>query len=287
MPESGTTESNDRTGRGRGVRLVAYLAAGLLALGAGFGLTRLIAPPRPAPSSSVIPWPARTGGVFTEDDDDRGQDGESNVLASTLPGLVHIVSGGQSVGIGLVLTPSGKVLTTYQPSGRGAGLAATYVRSGATFRATVLGTDPAAGLALLQLAGGDGRPYSTLPVGNSDALVADANASKQHSYHASGEVFDTAVGSTGTGDGVILNAGVLIALNQTVTVAGKSRTGLLQSRLQTASAGLAGGPLVNLNGQVIGVTVAGAGTGLAISGYAMPINQALAVARQIDARARS
>jgi S1-C subfamily serine protease len=285
MQESGSTEGADGARRGRGVRLVAYLAAGLLALGVGFGLTRLVAPPRAAPPSSVIPSPAKSGGVFTEDDDDRGQDGESNILASTLPGLVHIMAGGQSVGIGLVLTPSGKVLTTYRPSAGAAGLSARYVRSGATFQATVLGADPAAGLALLQMEGGGGS-FSTLAVGNSDSLTADAAASTQHSYHVPGEVFDTAVGSAGTSDGVIINTGVLISLNQTATVAGKTMTGLLQSRLQTAFADVVGGPLVNLNGQVIGITVVGAGTGLAISGYAMPINQALAAARQIDARAR-
>jgi S1-C subfamily serine protease len=43
---------------------------------------------------------------------------------------------------------------------------------------------------------------------------------------------------------------------------------------------------VNLNGQVIGITVAGAGNGLDVVGYAIPINQALAVAARIDARSR-
>ena len=42
---------------------------------------------------------------------------------------------------------------------------------------------------------------------------------------------------------------------------------------------------MNLTGQVIGITVAGGGAGLKINGYAMPINQALAIASQIDARA--
>lgn len=42
-----------------------------------------------------------------------------------------------------------------------------------------------------------------------------------------------------------------------------------------------GGPLVNLNGQVVGIIVGGSGTGLHIVGYAIPINTALAVATQI------
>jgi len=43
-----------------------------------------------------------------------------------------------------------------------------------------------------------------------------------------------------------------------------------------------GGPLVNLSGQVIGIDVAGAGSGLHHVGFAVPINEALTVARQIQ-----
>ncbi|MGD0066966.1 MAG: trypsin-like peptidase domain-containing protein [Streptosporangiaceae bacterium] len=274
-----------RTGLGGGARLAACVAAGVMALGAGFGLTRLIDAPGAAPLASAIPSPATSGGVFVEDDDGTAQDNQTNILQSTAPGLVHIVSGGKAVGIGLVLTPSGKVLTTYQPSGA-ASLTARYVLSGRTFKATTLGTDAAVGLALLQLQGGGGRAFPVLAVGNSDALADDTYASKQLSYHIRGEVFDTAVGTSGTQDAVALDTGLLVALNRSASVGGNSQSGLMQSLLQSAPAMEIGGPLVNLNGQVIGITVAGAGTGLKISGYAIPINQALAIARQIDARAR-
>jgi len=40
---------------------------------------------------------------------------------------------------------------------------------------------------------------------------------------------------------------------------------------------------VNLNGQVIGITVAGAGSGLDLAGYAIPVNQAFAMAGKMDA----
>jgi hypothetical protein len=269
---------------GRGTRITAYVAAAALALGAGFGLTKLITPPRVPSPPSAIPAPARSGGVFVEDDNGTGQDNESNILQATAHGLVHLLPAGRPAGIGLVLTPSGKVLTTYQPRA-GETLSASYVLSGDKAQATVLGTDPADGLALLQLQGG-GRTFSTVQVGNSDLLAANANAVKQLSYHLPGEVFDTAVGTAGTGNGVIIDTGVLVALNQSFTVNGSARTGLMQSRLQSVSASAVGGPLVNLNGQVIGITLAGGGSGLKISSYAMPINQALAIARQIDARAR-
>ena len=274
-----------RTGSARPARIVAYVAAAALALGAGFGLTKLVDPPRAAPLASDIPSPAKSVSVFTEDDNGTGQDNESNIFAAAVPGLVHVISAGKAVGIGLVLTPSGKVLTTYQPSGGDGGLSTKYVLSGQTFKATVLGTDATAGLALLQMQGASGRAFSTVTVGNSDTLVASTYASKQLSYHIPGEVFDTAVGTTGTKDAVIIDTGLLTALNQTVAVDGRTWTGLMRSRLQSVSAGEVGGPLVNLTGQVIGITVAGGGTGLKINGYAMPINQALAIASQIDARA--
>ncbi len=271
-----------RTGPARGARVAAYVAAAALALGAGFGVTKLVDSPRIASLASDIPSPAKSVSVFTEDDNGTGQDNESNIFAASVPGLVHVISAGKAVGIGLVLTPSGKVLTTYHPSGGAGGLSAKYVLSGKTFKATVLGTDTAAGLALLQLQGANGRTFSTVTVGNSDTLVASTYAAKQLSYHIPGEVFDTAVGTTGTKDAVIIDTGLLTALNQTVTVDGKTRTGLMQSRLQSVSAGEIGGPLVNLTGQVIGITVADGGAGLKINGYAMPINQALAIAKQLD-----
>ena len=97
--------------------------------------------------------------------------------------MVHILSGGKSVGIGLVLTQSGKVLTTYQPAKGTQNLSAEYVLSGATFKATVIGTDPAADLALLQMASRPGWPFVTVEVGNSDRLAENAKISDFTSYH--------------------------------------------------------------------------------------------------------
>ena len=58
--------------------------------------------------------------------------------------MVHVLSGGTSVGIGLVLTESGKVLTTYQPAAGAANLAAKMVTP-ETFKAKVIGADPGGG----------------------------------------------------------------------------------------------------------------------------------------------
>jgi hypothetical protein len=268
-----------------GAKLAAYVAAGALALGAGFGLARAMSP-GPAAISAAIPSPAESGGVFIEDDNLTAQDLQTNILAATAPGLVHILSGRTSVGTGLVLTPSGKVLTTYVPAARAGDLSAEYVVSDVTFQARVIGTDPAAGLALLQMEGGDGRAFATVQVGNSATLAASARQSKQFSWHLAGEVVDTAIGTSGTQDAMTLDVGTLVSTDATAVVDGRTETGLMASVLQTAATTEIGGPLVNLNGQVIGITMAGSGSGLDLAGYAMPINQALAVAARIDASSR-
>jgi S1-C subfamily serine protease len=145
------------------------------------------------------------------------------------------------------------VLTTYQPAKGAQNLSAEYLLSGATFKATVIGTDPAAGLALLQLAGRPGWPFVTVEVGNSDSLVHNAEISDFTSYHAPGQVLDTAVGTTGTTTKVTIDAGTLTAMNVTVDVANtsKTRSGLMASTLQSDMPSVLGGPLVDLNGKVI------------------------------------
>lgn len=267
--------------RNKRFRLSVIAAAFLLAAGFAFGVGRVIGLGDTVILTS-IPRPSTAKNVFIEDDNGIGADNQANILQSTAVGMVHVLSGGTSVGIGLVLTESGKVLTTYRPSAGATNLAAEYVISRATFKATVIGVDKAAGLALLQLEGGNGRQFSTVQVGNSATIVRSAQASRQKSYHVRGEVNVTAVGTTGRQNAVSIDVGTLASLDTTVDVGTATRSGLMASVLQAAMPSAIGGPLVNLNGQVIGIIVGGSGTGLHIVGYAIPINTALAVATQID-----
>jgi S1-C subfamily serine protease len=267
--------------RNKRFRLSVIAAAVILSAGFAFGVGRAIGLGDTV-VLTAIPGPSTAKNAFFEDDDGIGQDSQQNILQSTAVGMVHVLSGGTSVGIGLVLTESGKVLTTYQPSAGAANLSAEYVISRATFKATVIGVDKAAGLALLQLQGGNGREFSTVQVGNSATIVKSAEASREASYHVRGEVYDTAVGTTGRENAVTLDVGTLTSLDTTVDVGRTTRSGLMASVLQTAMPSAIGGPLVNLNGQVIGIIVGGSGTGLNIVGFAIPINTALAVATQID-----
>jgi len=268
--------------RSKPFRLTAMAAAVILMAGIGFGAGRLAGAGDNVVRSD-IPKPETIADPFIEGSGSIADNSHANILSAAAPGIVHILSAGKPAGIGLVLTQSGKVLTTYQPAKGARNLSAKYVLSGATFKATVIGTDPAAGLALLQMASRPGWPFATAEVGNSDRLVQNAEMSSFNSYHAPGKVYDTAVGTTGKTTRVTIDAGILTAMNVTVDVAGTSRTrsGLMASTLQSDTPSVLGGPLTDLNGKVIGITIGGSGSGLNITGYAIPINTALADAQRI------
>jgi S1-C subfamily serine protease len=265
--------------RNKRFRLAVIGAAVVLAAGIGFGVGRVMGLGNTV-ILTAIPKPWAGSEAFIESGDGTALDNQGNILDSTALGMVHVLSGGTPAGMGLVLTQSGKVLTTYQPAAGASGLTAKYVLSGATFKATVIGE--ADGLTLLQMQGPAGRAFATVSVGNSATIVAGSYASRETSYHVPGEVIDTEVGTSGTNRNVTIDLGTLINLNASVTANGRTRSGLMESALESVLSVELGGPLVDLNGRVIGITVAETGSERNPDGYAIPINTALAIAAQID-----
>ncbi len=134
----------------------------------------------------------------------------------------------------------------------------------------MLGRSAADDLALIQIEGA-ATPVKTVAVGNSRYFAAGAAV--------------TALGSHGVARAITLNLGQLDSHQGTLTVAGHRLTGLLQSSLQVLPGPQTGGPLVNLSGQVVGINVGGAGSGLHAKGFAIPVNRALAVAKELQSRA--
>jgi len=286
-PDDVDTDDDDDDGRpvppawrNKGFRYSVIATALVLAAGLSFGVGRALGLGDTAVLSG-IPAPLRGDDIFVESPDGIAKDNLSNIIESTGQGMVHVLSGGTSVGIGLVLTGSGKVLTTYQPSAGAASLAAKYVFSGQTFKATVIGVDPAVHLALLQMEGSKGRPFSTVTVGNSDTIVSSAAVIREKTYHVPGDVLDTAVSTTGTQAGVSFNVGKLTTVNSQVTLGGLTWTGLLASALTSAQPPVIGAPLANPNGHVIGIIVGSSESGPITIGYAIPINAALSAAARI------
>jgi S1-C subfamily serine protease len=222
----------------------------------------------PARASSVIPSPPRQNRVFVEDDDGTGADNQANILTSAAPGLVHVVTPrGTPAGAGLILSPSGLVLTSDQVLQGARRMTVRVVLSGRSFPARLVGTDSSHDLALLQIVGGPA--FRPIAVGNSRDLSQGAAV--------------TAVGSSGLTETFTLNIGNLTSRAGAVAAGGQLLSGLLMSTARVVIGEETGGPLVNLSGQVVGINVAGAGSGLHHTGFAVPMNEALAVAKQIQA----
>ena len=179
-------------------------------------------------------------------------------------------SSGGGAATGIVLTSSGRVLTNNHVI-RGAARIRVSVPEGRTYTAQVLGYSVGADVALLQLRGAAG--LDTAILGNSSTV----------------EVGDevTAVGNAGgtgtltTKDGTIVDRGVTIPLSD--GQGGRTRLTRLLETSADLRQGDSGGPLLDEAGRVIGVNAAASVSRSGDSdGYAIPINRATAIVRQID-----
>ncbi len=191
---------------------------------------------------------------------------------------------GQVAGTGMILTPSGQVLTNNHVVA-GAGTIRVVVAHRGTYRARVLGVDPSADVAVLQLIGAEGLP--TIPLGNSDAARVGSGV--------------VAIGNAlGRGGTPAVTSGIITAEGQSITATGYTvPTEHLSNMLEMSAAlepGDSGGPLLNRAGRVVGMDTAGqtshgAATEPMIgsrappmhTGFAIPINQALQVVRAVRA----
>src|SRR6202012_5701664 len=101
--------------RSKPFRLTVMAVVVVLMAGLGFGAGKLTGVGNNVVRAD-IPKPEATADPFFEGSGSIADNSHANILATTAPGMVHILSGGAAVGIGLVLTESGRVLTTYQPA---------------------------------------------------------------------------------------------------------------------------------------------------------------------------
>jgi S1-C subfamily serine protease len=209
-------------------------------------------------------------------------------VASSVEGaLVDIVStdgyqGAVSAGTGMVLTSTGEILTNNHVIEGATSIKVTIVSSQKTYTAKVVGTDPTADVAVIQLANASG--LKTLPIGDSSAVkvgqkvVASGNA-----------------GGDGGEPSVV--TGTVTALDQDITASSdgaqaEQLTGLIETSAPIV-AGDSGGALATTAGKVIGMNTAASvssSTGRMASvattteaqSYAIPIATALTIAHQID-----
>jgi S1-C subfamily serine protease len=179
-------------------------------------------------------------------------------------------------GTGIVLSPSGDVLTNNHVINGATSINVTDVGSGRSYPATVVGYDRSHDIAVLKLQGASGLP--TAPIGDSGAVAVGDQVA--------------AVGNAGgVGGSPSIALGTVSALHRTITASdgdggsAQQLTGLIQVTANVQP-GDSGGPLVNAVGQVVGIDTA-ASTGFRFDsthgvGFAIPINDAMAIAKRIQ-----
>ena len=268
--------------RRRGARTLVYVVVAALAAGIGAGTVLALnhgstSAANSGISSQQIPSP--TGGSAGNGTTTIN---ESFVASKVEPGLVDINStlkyqDGTAAGTGMVLSSTGLVLTNNHVVDGSTHLSATLVASGRSYTAEVVGTDITDDVALLKLVGASG--LKTVQVGNSTKAVLGTAV--------------VALGNAGgTGGSPTVTVGTITALDRTITASdqGSSNTETLHGMLQTnapIAAGDSGGALADSAGQVIGMNTAANSQNIGAQGtdqgFAIPINTALAVARDIAA----
>src|SRR5216683_3136049 len=194
----------------------------------------------------------------------------ATVYAQDSPGVVMItvsVGNGQAIGSGIVLDTKGDILTNAHVIA-GARQMQVTLSNGQIVAATLVGSNSAADLAVIRVS----VPASSLhPVtlGNSDSVqIGDM-------VYAIGSPF----GLSGT-----FTEGIVSNLNQGGSASnGASLSGLIQTDA-AINPGNSGGPLVNAQGQVIGInnSLESPVDGNVGVGFAIPIDQVKQVLPSID-----
>jgi S1-C subfamily serine protease len=289
--------------RGRSVAFAATAVMALVGLVVGIGAGSLAsrhgarptlnATSTPSASTGVLPAPSApldpTPGPGSSDPTTGSGRGSSAptpqsaaIAAKVDPGIVDInttdsFASGAGAGTGMVLTSSGEILTNNHVIDGATNISVTSVTSGKTYRAAVVGTDPTEDIAVLSLSGASG--LSPIPLGNSSSVAVGDSV--------------VAIGNAGGAGGTpSVVTGAVQAVNQTITASdvGGANPETLNGLLETDAPiqpGDSGGPLVNTSGEVIGIdTAASVGRRFsagASEGFAIPIERALNVVKQIEA----
>ena len=272
----------------RRVGLLSYIAVALVAGALGAG--SVVALYHPAANSAAVPSaqpsprapvPLPSTAVPVPSNGGTGTTGGS--MSKVEQGIVIInttlqYSSERAAGTGMVINAGdGLVLTNNHVIENATKITATVAATGQNFLAKVVGYDVTGDVALIQLQHPSG--LHQVPLGDSgkvrtgDVVTALGNAEGQSKI----------VPATGHITGVNRS---ITASDQGGTVTSETLHGMLQTDAGIVS-GDSGGPLVNAAGRVIGMDTAGNDVRYpdqqAAAGFAIPINTALSVAREIVA----
>ncbi|TDC11233.1 PDZ domain-containing protein, partial [Streptomyces sp. 8K308] len=253
--------------------IAAIVAATLLAGGVGGGIGYLVAG-GDSDSASVS---ADRGSETVA----RPPDSVAGIAEAALPSVVTIEAGSAaegSTGTGFVYDEEGHIMTNNHvvaSAANGGSLTVTF-SDGESYDAEVVGRAEGYDVAVIRITNLQGRDLSPLPMGDSDQVaVGDATIAIGAPFGLSGTV----------------TTGIISAEDRPVASSdGQGGSASYMNALQTDASinpGNSGGPLLNADGEVIGVNSAiqpnpsGGEAGSIGLGFAIPINQAERVAQDL------
>ena len=204
--------------------------------------------------------------------------GNSGANSTQQIGVVTIVSvlkyqEAESAGTGTILTSNGEILTNNHVVNGATSITVTVQSTGRSYKASVVGTAPTKDIAVLQLKNASG--------------LTTANYASTASGISTGDAV-TGVGNAGGTGSLSAASGKVVALKQSITATDETGAdaerlhGLIEINAPIIS-GDSGGPLYDSAGQMIGIdTAASSNTSTTTRAYAITIDNAMSVAKQIE-----
>jgi len=209
----------------------------------------------------------------------------AQIAAKVDPGLVDVTSTlgyahAGAAGTGMVLTPSGLVLTNNHVVEGATSLKATDIGNGRTYRAVVIGYDRTHDIALVRLVGAS--RLKTVTLGDSSKVTAGQRVVALGNAGGRG-------GKPSVATGRVVDLGQSITANDASAGTSERLSGLIHTNAPIEP-GDSGGPLVNTAGQVVAINTAASGPQFRFSSghpqtqaFAIPVRQANAILGQIEA----
>jgi S1-C subfamily serine protease len=178
-------------------------------------------------------------------------------------------------GTGIILSSDGTILTNNHVVSGATSIRVTVESTGKAYVGKVVGTDATNDVAVLKLEGASGLTPAKLD--RDGAQVGEAV---------------TGVGNAGGTGTLTAASGQVTALGQTITTqsegtaAGETLTDLIQTDAPIVS-GDSGGPLVDAENEVVGIDTAASSGSEQVAGFAIPIDKAMGIAKQIQSGVES
>lgn len=190
------------------------------------------------------------------------------------PGVILVdtrLMNGRGTGTGVVLTGEGLAITNYHVVEDASEVSVTVADTGEVYSATVLGRDSLHDVAVLQI-----QDAPSLPTASINTDLPDRGESSAAVGNGGGQGYLTAVTGevTGLDESIVASSGAPEDSSRL--------TGLIETSADVIP-GYSGGPLVDGEGQVIGITTAASQgeTTEEVDGYAIPVTTALDVVEQV------